>query len=670
MMWPRRLAQAKAAAPLMFDELRLGHEALDVYATPRRLVVIARKVAPRQADEEFVAKGPPSDRAYDADGKPTRAALGFARGKGVDVDALVIKDLDGGRYVTAVVRTAGRAATEALSEALPAFIAGLNFGKTMRWNESGVAFSRPIRWIVALFGEAPIPFDFAGVASGGVTRGLRPFGSREIAIRDGQSYLRACQAEGVVLDFARRRDAIAKQVAELASAAGGRVTEDRELLDEVANLVEAPRAFRGAFDEKYLELPRDVLVTVMRKHQRYFALEDGEGRLMNRFIGVRNGDGEHIDKVIQGNEQVIRARFSDARFFYAADIKRSLKDFLPRLDTLTFQAKLGSMREKNDRVASTVDDLGQRLGFDPADTAIARQAADIAKADLATSMVVEMTSLQGVMGREYALREGYPPEVAQAIFEHWLPRGAGDILPASDAGRLLAIADKLDSLVGLFAVGLAPKSTSDPFGLRRSALGVIQILLDQAISADLRRMIALAADRQPVAVDAKVKSRIMGFLRGRLDTLLTEEGDFPRDVVNAVLREQAHDPARALEAVGELAAWARRDDWEALLDAFARCVRITRKEPAQALKPDLLQERQEKSLYDSYQSAAKRLRDDATVGAFLSAFESMAPAVTAFFDNVLVHTDDMALRSNRIALLQRVADMQTGRADLSQLENF
>ncbi len=664
------LTQANSAAPVLFDELRLEHAGLEVHATPRRIVVIARDVSPKQADEEFVAKGPPADRAFDADGAPTRAAIGFARGKGVDVADLQIAEIDGGRYVTAVVKTVGRPASDALAEAFPGFIAGLKFGKTMRWNDAGVAFSRPIRWMVALFGEAVIPFEYAGIASGSQTRGLRPRGSRGIALRDVQSYEQACLREGLILDFARRRAAIAAQVHELASAAGGVVADDRELLDEVANLVEAPNAFMGAFDPTFLDLPRDVLVTVMRKHQRYFALEDADGRLMNRFIGVRNGDSQHIDKVIAGNEQVIRARFSDARFFYEADIKRSLKDCLPRLDTLTFQAELGSMREKNDRVASTVQDLGALLGFDVDSIDIARRAAAIAKADLATSMVVEMTSLQGVMGREYALREGYDPAVAQAIFEHWLPRGADDSLPQSDAGRLLAIADKLDSLVGLFAVGLAPKSTSDPYGLRRQALGLIQILLDQAISADLRRMIALTADRQPVAVEQSVNRRVLAFVRGRLDNLLTENGDSPRDVVKAVLNEQAHDPARAAQAVGELAAWARREDWEAILDAFARCVRITRSEPAQSLKPELLQAREEKALHESTLSATRGLCETASLDAFLSAFETMVPAVTAFFDEVLVHADDLAMRNNRIALLQRIAAMQNGRADLSELENF
>ncbi|MCY3867747.1 MAG: glycine--tRNA ligase subunit beta [Chloroflexi bacterium] len=664
------LEQAKAAAPALFDQLRLGYDGIEAYSTPRRIVVIARDVSSRQADEEFVAKGPPAYRAFDAAGNPTRAAQGFARGKGVAVADLRIQDMDGGRYVAAVVRKVGRPATEVLSEALPDFLAGLKFGKSMRWNASGVAFSRPIRWIVALFGETVIPFEYAGIASGNVTRGLRPRGSPAFALRDAAHFAAVCEEQGIALDVKQRQADILRQVRALSSEVDGNPLADDNLLAEVANLVEAPIAFRGQFDQSFLALPRDVLVTVMRKHQRYFALEDKQGRLMNYFIGVRNGDSQHLDQVIRGNQQVIRARFSDARFFYGGDIIKPLKDYLPRLDTLTFQAELGSMREKNDRVAKSVAGLGALLGYDESVIDIAERAAAIAKADLATSMVVEMTSLQGVMGREYALREGADAAVAQAIFEHWLPRGAGDILPASDAGRLLAIADKLDSLVGLFAVGLAPKSTSDPYGLRRNALGIIQILLDQSISVDLRKLIARVAEGQPLAVDGKVKRQLVDFLRGRLDNLLSETSAFRRDVIKAVLCEQAHDPARAKQGVRELAAWVKREDWEALLDSLARCARITRGEDAQEFAPDLLRGEQEKSLFTSYQAASSGLCADANIDRFLSAFATMVPAVTAFFDNVLVHADDIALRNNRIALLQRIAGLQKGRADLSQLENF
>ena len=664
------LKQAQAAAPALFDELRLAHAGLDLRATPRRIVLMARQVAPRQADEEFVAKGPPADRAYDADGQPTRAALGFASGKGVAVDDLRIEEMAGGRYVVAPVRTVGRPTTEVLADALPEFVAGIKFGKTMRWNQTNVAFSRPIRWIVALYGQTVIPITCAGVASGNVTRGLRPHGSPEIELADAASYAQVCQEQGIALDNRGRRATIMRQVKDLALKADGRVADDEALLAEVANLVEAPTAFLGAFDADFLELPRDVLITVMRKHQRYFAVEDKHGRLLNCFIGLRNGDVEHLDKVIHGNEQVLRARFSDARFFYQADTKKPLREHLPRLETLTFQAELGSMRQKNDRVAASVAGLGELLGFDGNTIAVAERAARIAKADLATSMVVEMTSLQGVVGREYALREGVDQAVADAVFEHWLPRWAGDALPASDAGRLLAIADKFDSLAGLFAVGLAPRSTSDPYALRRQALGIIQILLDQTISVDLRALIKRVASGQPVAVETVTRLRLLDFMTGRLQNWLDEAYSYPHDVVRAVLQAQAHDPARALEGIAELAEWVKRDDWETILDSFARCVRITKNERPRELRGDLLRNEYEEALSAAVQIVEERLYDGGNVGGFLTAFQQVAPAVTAFFDNVLVHTDDLALRNNRIALLQRVSALQDGRVELSLLENF
>ncbi len=664
------LTYLDAAAPALFADLRLENKGIEVSATPRRIALVARSVAPKQSDQTFLAKGPPAARAFDESGKPTPAAQGFARGKGIAVSELLVQDIGGGRYVTARVKIAGLPATEALAKALPKFFADIKFAKSMRWNASGYAFSRPIRWIVALFGEAIIPFALAGVASDRVTRGLRPYGSRAIPLQDLQAYEGACAVEGIQLNFAERRALIQAQVKKLASEVGGSVPADPALLDEVTNLVEAPTAFRGEFDSAFLELPRAALVMVMRKHQRYFALEDADGNLLPYFIGVRNGDSAHLDKVIHGNEQVLRARFSDATFFYRADIKKPLLAHLTRLDTLTFQADLGSMRAKNDRVAAMIAELGALLNFDAAAIDIASQAALIAKADLATSMVVEMTSLQGIMGHEYALKEGYDPAIALAIAEHWLPSGAGDKLPRSQAGRLLALADKLDSLVGLLAVGLAPKSTSDPYGLRRAALGILRILVEARIAADLRAAIEIAASAQPLAVGADTRIHIMQFLTGRLDNWLSDKLAVSRDVISAVLAEQAANPVHATSGIEELAYWVSKANWEAILDSFARCARITRDEQAQSLDLGLLAEPQEQALYAAYTSSVKNLSREDNIDGFLTAFEQMVPAITDFFDNVLVHADDSRLRSNRIALLQRISAMQRGRADLSQLDNF
>ena len=664
------LAQLQTAGPKLFNDLRLSNESVDVYATPRRLVIYARNVAPMQTDLEQVLKGPSADRAYDAEGKPTKAAEGFARGKGVSVEDLRIEDVEGGRYVTALVKQVGKPATAVLAEALPGLIAGIKFGKSMRWNETNVAFSRPIRWTVALFGDTVIPFTYAGVASGRVTRGLRPYGSPDHTLASASTYFNDLAAQHILVDREARRVAIEEQIAALAAQVNAHVPVDPGLLDEVTNLIEAPTALRGSFEERYLALPREVLVTVMRDKQRYFPLEDAHGALMPYFITIRNGDSEHLDLVRHGNEEVLRARFSDANYFFGEDTKKKLEDFLPRLSTLTFHEKLGSMLEKSERVAALTPMLAVLVGTGPTEIAIAEQAAYLAKADLATQVVVEMTSLQGTMGREYARRGGYPQAVADAIYEHWLPRGADDDLPQSPAGVLLALADRLDSLTGLFAVGLAPQSTADPYGLRRAALGIVQILVANQLDVNLYAAVEKAADVQSVEVSRESVNQVVEFIGGRLRSWL-EEQDWPRDAIAAVLAAQSHNPWRALQGIRELTEWVQRPGWEATLDSFARCVRITRAE-ATTFEVDagLLTEPSEAALYDAYRKAAAHLKPEDNVGGFLTAFEPMVPAITEFFDNVLVNAEDPRVRQNRLGLLQAISAMQHDRADLSTLSGF
>ncbi len=663
--------QLEALAQDLFERLRLTPpQGVIVSSTPRRLVLGAWQIPSRQPDQERVEKGPPAARAFDADGKPTKAAEGFARGKGIAVEDLKVQEIEGGAYVTALVKEEGRPALEVLAEELPKLIAKIKFGKAMRWNGSNIAFSRPLRWYVALLGDTVISFDYAGVASGATSRGLRPFGSPDLPVKGLQNYLDTMKAQGIILNNELRRNAVMEQVKQVAETVGGRVPDDPGLLDEVTNLVERPTALLGKFEDKYLELPREVLVMVMRKHQRYFPVEDANGNLLPYFIAVRNGDDQHLDKVAHGNEQVLRARFSDASYFYAEDRKKPLADYLPRLSTLTFQEKLGSMFDKNERVAQLVEPLGKLLGVGAKDIETAQRASAILKADLATRMVVEMTALQGIMGREYAKLEGQPESVADAIFEHWLPRSAGDILPKSDAGTLLGLADRLDSLVGLFAVGLAPKSTADPYGLRRAALGIIQIAVSKKLDIDLGDAITEVMRVQPVRVQASTREELLEFIGARFRAWV-EEQDWPRDVIAAVLAEQSANPYRAMDGLKQLTDWTKRDHWEALLDGFARCVRITRGEAEHyGVNPAAFEDEHEKQLYAAYQEAAAKLDADANVDAFLSAFKPMLPAVTDFFSHVMVNVEDEALRRNRHGLLQAISGMQDGRADLSYMSGF
>jgi glycyl-tRNA synthetase len=663
------LAQIQTSFPALLQSLRLSYQEAQVYVTPRRIVCVAKNLAHRQTDEEVLAKGPSADRAFDADGKPTKAAEGFAKGKGLDVSQLTVQEIDGGQYVTALVKTIGLPTPQVLMDALPKFIMSIKFGKSMRWNASGVAFSRPVRWLLGLYGDTVIPFQYAGVISDNVTRGLRPYGSPEAVVKSASTYTDTLKQHHIVLSLDERKTIIEQQIHAIAKTKNAEILEDKGLLDEVANLVEAPYAILGQFEARFLELPRDVLITVMRKKQYYFALQNSNGDLLPYFITVRNGDAEHADKVVYGNEQVLKARFTDADFFFNQDKKKTLLQHLERISTLTFHEKLGSMKDKNARIVRLVEPLGKLLQSSAETIKSASVAATIVKADLGSQMVVEMTSLQGFMGREYALREGQPSAVANAINEHWQPRGAGDAVPESEAGALLALADKLDSLVGLFSAGLAPKSTADPFGLRRAALGVVQILIHKKINADLRDLVRVVAGVQPIHLDEPTRDQLFDFIKGRLEGWLNDEAKLDKFSINAVLAEQAMNPYRAYEGILELQDWLKHPQWELILDNFARCVRITRPEKMRhSVDPNLFKEPQEKALWEVFTKTGTM--NGGNVGAFLKAFEPIVPSIQAFFDHVLVNADDAALRANRLGLLQSISAMQEGRADLSQLSGF
>ena len=674
------LEQLHTRIPELLAGLRLEHGAVRVAGTPRRLVVHVEDLAAGQPDLEQVIKGPPADRAYGPGGEPTKAAEGFARSKGVALADLQVREIDGGRYVAAVVRQSGRPALEVLAEALPGLVAGLRFDKSMRWNHSNVAFSRPIRWLLALLGEGPgrqvITFEYAGLHSGDRTRGLRFRQPEEFTVESPAAYYEFLRSQGILLDIHERQATIREQVGRLAAQAGGSIPDDPALLDEVANLIEAPTALLGSFDAGYLKLPREVLISVMRKHQRYFPVEapagnaSGAAALMPHFIAVRNGDDRWLDVVADGNEHVIRARFADANFFVREDLKKPLPEYLPVLATLTFQTRLGSMLDKTHRITALVGELAGMLGLDEAEKQVALRAAELCKADLATKMVVEMTSLQGQMGRYYALRSGESEAVAQAILEHYLPRYAGDRSPAGRAGLTVGLADRFDSLAGLFAANLAPSGNKDPFGQRRTALGLVQSLLTWDLDLELQPMLAAAAGHLPIPASPESQQAVLEFIVERLRNTLLDQGR-RYDVVDAVLAVQGTNPARAARAVQQLEAWVSRPDWSGILPAYARCVRITRDLGQRlALEPDALVEPAEQELYQALLAAESAPRPAGSVDGFLTAFLPAIPAVNRFFEAVLVMAEDPRLRQARLALLQRIAGLSAGAADLSRLEGF
>jgi glycyl-tRNA synthetase len=669
------LAQLREKIPALLADARLTYRDIDYYATPRRLAVLIYEVSTRQADRVLESRGPAVSSAFDAHGKPTKAAEGFARGKGVTVADLERRLVNGVEYLFAVVPDKGQPAPQVLAKLAQQLVSGLQFKRSMRWLDGdATAFSRPVRWLVSILGDQVVPFQYAGLNAGKTSRGVRAYGSPAFQIDDAYAYGTLLGYQHIMPDVLSRREYIAAEASALASTVGGSIPNDPDLLAEVANLVEQPTVFLGAFEERFLTLPKEVLIAVMRKHQRYFPVEQGN-RLLPYFVAVRNGDREHLDVVTIGNEQVIRARFADAAYFVRQDEQKPLSAYRPRLSKLTFQEQLGSMLDKSERIEKLTTQLANVLVLTATETSTAERAAHLCKADLATQMVVEMTSLQGVIGREYALRSGETQAVAEAIEDHYLPAGQGDRLPRSLAAVAVGLADRLDSLVGLFAVGLAPTASADPFALRRAALGIVQIVLDRTLDVDLAKLVNLAAQLQSVSVSAEVQNQVVEFMIGRLTGLLKDAGRLTaeplrHDVIEAALSANGKFPLRARQNAQALQQAVHEPAWEQWLDSYARCVRITRDQAQQTVDASQLQDPQEKALYQAVQKLAGALPSGYGVSDFVSTFRQIIPQVTAFFDKVMVMSPNLQERANRIGILQQIAHLGQQTADFSKLEGF
>jgi len=665
------LEQLRTQAAQLFEGLHLAHSGIKVMGTPRRLVVSVDGLQTQQADRVVELKGPPADKAFDPEGHLTRAGEGFARSKGIDPNLLQAKAVEGGMYAVAEVHESGKAAAELLPAALENLVRSIKFNKPMRWNESQVAFSRPIRWLMAMLGKYPIAFTYANLDSQPETRGLRFGEPQHMEIVDPDGYFKYLTAQGIILDPVERKNEILAQVLKLAGNIKGQIHEDAALLDEVTNLVERPTALLGQFDAKYLQsLPAEVLISVMKKHQRYFPVFDGDGKLMPFFITIRNGDAQFAETVVDGNLQVILARFADAEFFINHDKESKLQDFLPALAQLTFQKELGSMLDKTRRIERLVPALLEQIPLTDSEEKVVMRVAQLCKADLATNMVVEMTALQGIMGKVYALHSGEPQEVAEAIFEHYLPRSTDDILPASKPGLVVGVADRLDTLAGLFSVGLAPTGTKDPFAQRRAALGLVQNLFLWNLDLDLRWALAQAGRSLPKGLAEKDLEACLEFIKGRMRGLLLDAG-YRYDVVDAALAAQSSNPAGVKRAVDALGQWVGREDWNSILPAYSRCVRITRElKQTYIVDPEKFATPEEDMLYQALLKAEMAIRDPRDVDACLKAFEPLIPVINTFFDAVMVMAEEQAVRENRLGLLQRIAALVKPAADLSYLEGF
>lgn len=664
---PGILSQLKKNAAKTFEELRIEYKNIKTLGTPRRSALLVDGLAEQQADLSKENRGPAVNIAFDADGNPTKAAQGFARGQGVKPEELVTKD----GYVYAMVHEKGGQTVDLLGDTLKGLVDGLNFPNNMHWADLDYKFIRPLRWLVALYGQDVIDFEVANVKSGRTSRGHRFLSEGDFEIANAEDYVEACRKASIIVDQNERCEMIRQQIAEVAAANGGQAEVNEDLLEEVLYLVEYPTALCGKFDEKYLALPAEAVITPMRDHQRYFpVLKDGQ--LLPLFITIRNGGKEHLETVQHGNERVLRARLEDAQFFFDEDRKKTLEQHGEKLKTVVFQDGLGTIYDKALRLEILAGYIADAIGANEQDKKDAVRAAKLAKADLVTGMVTEFTELQGVMGREYALLDGETKAVAQAIDEHYMPRFAGDSQPASVAGRIVSLADKIDTIVGTFSRGLIPTGSQDPFALRRQALGIVNMLKEAQYHISLSQLVAKAMELLKIAdagQQVKLQNDVADFMKLRLKNVLADAG-IRYDVVDAVFVtvDDIYGVFLRAQAVNE----AVKQDMEKTIQAFVRTGNIARKaEDVQAaVEADLLAEQVEKDLYKAYEDVTSKVEKEVAAQDYAGAIATLsqlAAPIDAFFDGVMVMDKDEKIKNNRLGLLKLVDNLICQVADFSKI---
>ena len=664
---PNILGQLKQLAETKLNDAHLPFESIATYGTPRRLALIVKGLADASAEISERHKGPSASIAYDADGNATKAAIGFARGKGLDVADLVVED----GYIYAETKTAGVPAKDIVTDMLPQLITGLNFPKSMHWGNLDAKFVRPVRWLVALLDEEVIPVEFATVKSGNVTRGHRFLGADEITIKNAASYVDTLKENFVMVDQDARRELISKQLHDIAASKNAAIVWDDDLLEEINYLVEWPTALCGGFEESYLALPDAAIITPMKDHQRYFPLVDQEGKLLPMFLTVRNGSDHSIEVVQAGNERVLRARLDDAKFFFNEDRKKPLIDRQDGLTKIVFQEGLGNLADKTERLLKLGRVFGEECGLHEDAAVVLERATELAKTDLTTGMVTEFTELQGVMGKEYALLDGESPEVAEAIFEQYLPRFAGDVLPQTEAGKVLSIIDKVDNIVATFSRGLIPTGSQDPYALRRQTIGILNILLGSEWNISLRPI--FKASMELLNVPAEKQDELLGqveeFFTLRLKNIFLDR-EVPHHVIDLLLSNNELSVADAEGLVNALLA-NRIDENVELVQAYTRMYNLVKDVEYTGVNSDLLKEDAEKALFEaaskaSEASLAASEANDYT--AVVAVPATLVPAINKFFEDVMVMDKDEAIKSNRLQLVRLAYSVMAIIGDISALK--
>ena len=668
---PQALTDLESLAKKELEASRIDFNGIKTLGTPRRFVLVIESVSEKQKDEETRKVGPSKQAAFDGKGNPTKAAIGFAKSQSVPVESLTLVQTDKGEYVSAIKKEVGRSTLEILSFLLPKWVLSIPFQKSMRWADVSIRFARPIHWILALFGGEVVPFEVGNIQSGNKTYGHRFMHAGPIPINDVQSYLQKTREAFVMVDPVERKKKIEEGMIREGARVSGKILKDEELLDEVNFLVEYPVALCGTFDNKFLSLPREILVHSMKEHQRYFPLVDDHGVLLPHFVCISNIHPKNREVVVKGNEKVLRARLSDAAFFFEDDLKISLDQRVEQLKKVVFQAKLGTSYEKVMRFKGLALWMTERI--DPTLRELVARTSLLCKADLVTGMVGEFPKLQGIVGREYARLSKEKPEVAEAIYEHYLPGFAGDRLPSSPIGDIVSIADKMDTVVGCFGVGLVPTGTADPFGLRRQALGIIRIVLEKKYPISLRGLIEESQRQLKEKMERpveQVKEEVLDFFRVRYQNFLLDKG-CPFDVTEAVLSisfDELLDVQGRLDALRKAREW---EDFESIVVAFKRAMNILKgAPPKREIHLSLLSEPVEQNLYQSFLKVRERIDNHLNKRDYLSALLEMThmkKPIDDFFDGVMVMIEDEAVRDNRLALLDEIGKLFLKIADFSKL---
>ena len=664
---PNILGQLKTLAETKLNDAHLPFESIATYGTPRRLALIVKGLADTSAEISERHKGPSASIAYDADGNPTKAAIGFARGKGLDVADLVVEE----GYIYAETKTAGVPAKDIVTDMLPQLITGLNFPKSMHWGNLDAKFVRPVRWLVALLDEEVIPVEFATVKSGNVTRGHRFLGADEITIKNVASYVDTLKENFVMVDQDARRELISKQLHDMAASKNASIVCDDDLLEEINYLVEWPTALCGGFEESYLALPDAAIITPMKDHQRYFPLVDQDGKLLQMFLTVRNGSDHSIEVVQAGNERVLRARLDDAKFFFNEDRKKPLIDRQDGLTKIVFQEGLGNLADKTERLLTLGRVFSEECELHEDARVVLERATELAKTDLTTGMVTEFTELQGVMGKEYALLDGESPEVAEAIFEQYLPRFAGDVLPQTEAGKVLSIIDKIDNIVATFSRGLIPTGSQDPYALRRQTIGILNILLNSEWNISLRPIIVESMNLLNVPADKQdeLLGQVEEFITLRLKNIFLDR-EVPHHVIDLLLSNNELSVADAEGLVKALLA-NRIDENVELVQAFTRMYNLVKDVTYTGVDESLLKEEAERALYEMATKASEAsidAWDKNDYDAVVAVPATLVPAINKFFEDVMVMDKDEAIKANRLQLVRLAYSVMAIIGDISALK--